>query len=91
MERLLPGGKVPEAVMLWIEGRESEDESNGGELFKQSRAATEWVLDVLCHAHEDSRLKRAARKLLAGSSLLSTSTLLTGALGTFSSRGCASG
>ena len=62
VERLLPDGKMPECALLWVEGRYSEyTYTRQWEI----QAATGWVLDALCHAHEDSRLKRAARKLLA--------------------------
>jgi ankyrin repeat protein len=65
LDILLPGGELPDAVMMWIEGRQSKDLSEGGKFQKQMRAATEWVLEVLCRAHEDLRLKKAGRKLLA--------------------------
>jgi len=60
----LPGGKLPEVARVWVEGRESDDTSEGGKQDKQARAATEWVLEALCYAYADPRLKKAARELL---------------------------
>ena len=65
VKRLLPRGSMPKCALLWVERRQSDDLSERGKASKQARAATEWVLDALCHAHEDSLLKKSARRLLA--------------------------
>lgn len=63
VHRLLPLGKPAEAALVFIEDR--EDKTSGHLLEMQVRAATTWVLDALCHAYEDDRIKLAVRQLLA--------------------------
>jgi hypothetical protein len=65
MDRLLPGGHPPEAVVLFLEERQSTDTAVDGMRQRQFHAATAWVLDALCHAHEHLSIKTAARRLLA--------------------------
>lgn len=63
VHRLLPDGKPAEPALVFIEDR--EDKLDGPVLEQQVRDATTWVLDALCHAYEDDRIKTAARQLLA--------------------------
>jgi hypothetical protein len=63
--RLLPGGELPEAALVFVENRPSRDDAPGGELRRQFAAGVAWVLDALINAHEDKKIKSAARKLLA--------------------------
>jgi len=66
LERLIPGGALPEVVQIMLDDeRQSDDTKCGGVLRQQYREATEWLLDALCHAHEDARIMQAARRLLA--------------------------
>lgn len=64
--RLFPNGSYPESVVLFLQGRQAfESREIGGLLDQQFKAAAEWVLDALCHAHLDPQIKGAARRVLA--------------------------
>jgi ankyrin repeat protein len=65
LARLLPHDRLPDVARIWVDNQTSTDSARGGELEQQMRAATMWVLDALCNAHQDPRIKAAARQLLA--------------------------
>eukprot|EP00037_Helgoeca_nana_P018092 m.172629 g.172629 ORF g.172629 m.172629 type:complete len:858 (+) comp24291_c0_seq2:37-2610(+) len=59
---LLPDGSLPEVARLWLDRTYSDDPE---ERNRQYYEGTSWVVDALCHAHEDPRIKQGARELLA--------------------------
>jgi hypothetical protein len=63
VERLLPGGRIPEIAMRWIQRSHRRRRSSAD--VSQHREAVDWVLEALCFSHASAELKHAARKLLA--------------------------
>ena len=65
--KLLPDGKPPPAVQLYLDGRHCQiQHGNGAEQARQEmKAAAQWLTEALEHVHGDSSLRAAVRKLLA--------------------------
>eukprot|EP00035_Acanthoeca_spectabilis_P018253 m.385420 g.385420 ORF g.385420 m.385420 type:complete len:165 (-) comp16738_c0_seq2:4733-5227(-) len=65
LDRLFPNGRLPPEVAGFVNEENTSGWQDGGERERTTRVATDWVLDALCHAHQDPRIRRSARDLLS--------------------------